>query len=103
MENRFQWSVRTLGFRNQLPPGAADAIDSTGAQVSADAGVEDVVAALRARGLGFMTAIIGLMAIRDVSLADAKQLVHASAAFASDREEREASWTAMHAEAMESG
>jgi hypothetical protein len=56
--------------------------------VSADAGVEDVVAALRALGLGFMTAIIGLMAIRDVSLADAKQLVHDSAAFASNREER---------------
>lgn len=60
--------------------------------------METILGALHDHGLGFLAAIIGLRAIKDVSLSDAKHIVHASAAYADARGDREASWQAMYAE-----
>jgi hypothetical protein len=54
--------------------------------------------ALRAYDLGFLHAIMGLMAIKGTPLAEAKWIVHASSAYADTAEDREESWSAMYDE-----
>src|SRR5690348_11564212 len=99
MTNDFVWR-HWASIRDSLPTGAADAIDSVGQAVGHDAEVYQILDALHHRELGFMTAIVGLMAIKDVSLADAKWLVHTSSAYVDTRADREASWQAMYDEIM---
>jgi hypothetical protein len=99
-ERVFRWSERTVGLRGQLPPDAVEAIDAVGIELSGDADVESVVAALHSRGLGFMICIAGLMVIKDVPLAEAKWLVHGSRSLAAGRDDRETAWSAMHDEVL---
>jgi hypothetical protein len=91
-------STRWASIRGQLPPGDAEAIESVGRELRADADVEAVTAALRAHGVGFMSAIAGLMTIKNIELGDAKWLVHGSAAYADTREDRESAWREMYEE-----
>ncbi len=98
MSEPFVWPVRVSGLREQLPSEVAEAIETVGTQLTADADIQSVIAALRAHGLGFLNCIAGLIAITGVSLADAKWLVHDSPALADGRHEREAGWAAMYDE-----
>ena len=58
--------------RSILPADVAEAVDSIRKELGPDADVDAVVAALRARNLGFLKAIMGLRAIKGTPLGDAK-------------------------------
>lgn len=97
MTGSFEW--RHWGSaRSSEPADVVAAIDAVGRELGPDADVEAVLSALRARGLGFIRAIMGLMAITGVPLRDAKWMVHASAAYGEGRQAREDGWAAMYEE-----
>ncbi|GIG00259.1 hypothetical protein [Catellatospora citrea] len=100
MGESFAWAKPAVGLRGQLPPDVVAMIDGVGSELALDADVEAVVAALHARGLGFLYCIVGVMAISGVSLGDAKWLVHGSGSLAESRADREAGWAAMYEEVL---
>jgi len=80
-----------------LPAEVAEAVDSVRQELGSDADINAIIAALRARNLGFIQAILGLRAIKGTPLPDAKRLVHHSPAYAETAEDREEFWTAVQA------
>lgn len=98
MGEPFPWSKRGLSFRGQLPAEVVEAIDAVGGQFEPDPDADVVIAALHALGLNFIQCMEGLVAIKDVSLADAKRLVHSHKALADSRDNREELWAALHEE-----
>jgi hypothetical protein len=77
-----------------------NAIDAVGRELGQDGDTDAVLRALREHDVGFLYAIMGLMAITGVPFADAKWIVHASSAYADSRRDREDSWAAMYDEVM---
>jgi hypothetical protein len=98
MNEAFQWATSARGFRTQVAPDVVDVIDAVGLELAPDADADAVVAGLHSRGLGFLQCILGLMAIKGVSLSEAKCLVHPSPALADTRAGREGAWAAMYDE-----
>jgi hypothetical protein len=61
------------GARAALPADVVDAIDAVGRELGQDGDTDAVLWAHREQDLGFLHAILGLMAITGVPLADARE------------------------------
>ncbi len=92
-----QWK-HWASARTTMAPGVREAIDEVGRALGPTRDDAEFVSALRAHNLGFLHAIMGLMAIKGTPLREAKWIVDASPAYADTAEDREESWRLMYEE-----
>ncbi|GAA1809703.1 hypothetical protein GCM10009682_34190 [Luedemannella flava] len=98
MSEPFVWSEHAQRWRFPPPPDAVAAIDEVGHELGSDADIDAVIAALVARELSFLECMQGLVAIKAVTMPQAKQLVHRHHALAAGRKDREAFWAGLYDE-----
>src|SRR5262245_21625819 len=88
--------VQANELRKSLPSDVVAAIDAVARELPDDADVDTTIRALHAHDLWIFHCLIGLVALRDINLGDAKMLVHQHPLFAATRDDREAFWEDLH-------
>jgi hypothetical protein len=95
MAEELPW-LRANEMRDQLPADVAAVIDAMRRVLPVDADVYSTITALASRGLAIFHCNIGVRALLDIDVGEAKRAVHRHPAFAADSEDRERFWAELH-------